>query len=331
MIHFNDYYFLTDPEEFVYNAMASDPAWQLLQSPFSIEKFASMPHLIQPYFTHGVKLKSEFSSQLHSQNGETSVIFHADDNTWDGYLNYELFYNDAESESPLPDHSLLDRFVLMERLIGTWNFRVRYPAKGVYKLSIIIGTERSEYRLCHFKLYGDKIANDIKPLPYNPGTNGWGPNLNTEKGGLESPSQKNGIVLVESLKITIFKFSLRETVTHVRSELVQNNIAAVSLKQYVRQTVEFNRLQVKVSLPEVGEYGLRLYSTVKKTNIETNVCNYLLTCQSTRKPRREVSEVQYFFVLITFTVITFKNMQSFQSTVGPGFMCITGLLHFILL
>jgi len=274
--------------------MATDPAWQLLQEPFSVEKFSETPQLRQAYFTSNVKITSDFKSRLHSDNGNTIVTFRAENPAWEGNLNYEMFFNDEESKTPLKNDLSLERFMIMQRNEkGEWIFQVRYPASGVYKLTINIEYQRQETWLCHFKLYGDDIKEGVKPVPCVTGNVGWGPNHATEEGGLSSPSQKKGIIQVQSTKITSFKFTLIRMV-NIRAELVHNEIATSELQQYVTQKSDSKQVEVNVNVPKDGEYGLRLYSKDKNSNQEKNVCNYLLTSENSnqapvRKRKLEVS------------------------------------------
>lgn len=65
----DEFWFLTDPDIFVYYCLADRPEWQLIKSPWNMYKFTNVPHFQDRYFTSGLKLTSEHVAILRSQKG----------------------------------------------------------------------------------------------------------------------------------------------------------------------------------------------------------------------------------------------------------------------
>ena len=46
----DEFYFLTDPEDHIYQHFPDDPAWQLLRRPITLDDFIRLPILKSPFF-----------------------------------------------------------------------------------------------------------------------------------------------------------------------------------------------------------------------------------------------------------------------------------------
>lgn len=53
---FDDFYFLTDPEEFIYTHFPDEDRWQLLDAPISLEEFEKRVFKTSAFFTMGLRL-----------------------------------------------------------------------------------------------------------------------------------------------------------------------------------------------------------------------------------------------------------------------------------
>ena len=287
----NEYYFLTDPENFIYVAYPLETKWQLLGRTWLFEKFVSVPFCRQAYFMND----SRFSSKLFAQDGYCEVELTVKD-TKDFHMDYELYFNHKESGKEISKALQLNNYVFLNRSETNWKFGIRFPESGVYKLEIEGGRNLHERDLCYFKIFCDEAQEDCKPLPINPGTIGYGPNLETVQAGLRAKSHKDGLVKVAVNKQIDFNFNLLRTI-EIRSELVHNTIPKKDLVPYVKQKQTNTNLNVLVRLPEHGEYALQLHAQQKYESQFKNVCNYLLT-SGDRKRRIRNYEVRHQHVNI---------------------------------
>ncbi|OWF54025.1 Kyphoscoliosis peptidase [Mizuhopecten yessoensis] len=290
IVQLNEYYFLTDPEDFVNVAMATDPRWQFIGKQFNLEQFCNIPFLRQSYFNRNVEITSGFKSCLHSEYGVVKVGFKARNEKWEGFLTYKLYFNDEESESVLPTDLQLDRYVVMERNFEKWTFNVRCPVTGVYKLSINSKSSTSnDISLCDFKMFCDEVTEGgTKALPLDVGTIGWGPSNEMVKAGLTTPSQSKGIVKATAKKKVNFSFTCTKTVS-IRTVLVHNETSSEELQSYVshKHDKSSNKLNVSVCVPDEGEYALQILTKDKNTNKELNACNYIISTEPTPQQKKK--------------------------------------------
>lgn len=285
--HIDEYYFLTDPEELVVNLLTLNTKWQLLKTPYTLEKFSYIPHLKPDYFRYNLEIKSSFTCRYHATDGKCHLSIQAKDEKWEGILEYKLYFKHVESKGSIPDDLQLDKYVIMERSVNQlWKFIIRFPVTGVYKLEIYGGQSPGIISLvCEFKLFCDSTMEYVRQLPCDPGLIGFGPTPKLESIGLTSPSQPGGIILIRRHEEVSITFILKRKVS-VRSELVHTEMKTEVLQQYISQKSVNKKLQLNVNVPEIGEYALRMYAKNKQTNREENVCNYLLSSDDLRKKKR---------------------------------------------
>ncbi|WAR30826.1 hypothetical protein MAR_033368 [Mya arenaria] len=175
-------------------------------------------------------------------------------------------------------------FALLCRTGSRWDFGIRFPETGVYKLQIV-GGKGYEGDMCAFKIRADEVKDDVKPLPFNPGKVGYGPTMDTELAGIKAISHKSGLVKMNIKKHMEFNFKLTKDIV-VRTELLHSTISKEELQQYCVTTQRNRNVHVAVNVPEEGEYALALHAQQKNHSDYDNVCNYLLTSETGKKKRQ---------------------------------------------
>lgn len=63
---FEEHYFLTPPEQFVYEHLPDNPDWQLLETPISKAEIAGLPHLTPVFFKNGLEIGSHAQSVVQT-------------------------------------------------------------------------------------------------------------------------------------------------------------------------------------------------------------------------------------------------------------------------
>lgn len=66
----DEFYFLTDPEQHVFENLPDAKEWQLLRKPLSIERFRHLPLLKSPFFNANLALKKNYSDCLVTKYGQ---------------------------------------------------------------------------------------------------------------------------------------------------------------------------------------------------------------------------------------------------------------------
>ncbi|KAG9338553.1 hypothetical protein JZ751_025611 [Albula glossodonta] len=70
---YDDFYFLTDPEDFIDSHCPDDPQWQLLDAPISLEEFEKRVFKTSEFYRLGLKLVHPTHYLMVTENGEATV------------------------------------------------------------------------------------------------------------------------------------------------------------------------------------------------------------------------------------------------------------------
>ncbi|KAK7488416.1 hypothetical protein BaRGS_00020390, partial [Batillaria attramentaria] len=71
----DEFWFLTDPEDFNCFCFARERRWQLMPEPWTAEVYHGMPKFAQDYFTSDWELLSEYKSVLKADKGRCQIRF----------------------------------------------------------------------------------------------------------------------------------------------------------------------------------------------------------------------------------------------------------------
>ncbi|KAL3865452.1 hypothetical protein ACJMK2_042840 [Sinanodonta woodiana] len=279
----NEYYFLTNPEVFIFNCFPNEESWQLLETPWTIQTFADVPYCRQTYFENEVSITSSFKCRLQTVSGECTVAVKGKK---EDVFSYKLYYNEKESTKPISEELQLQRYILKKHEKSNVEFTFRCPQAGVYKLDIVGGkTTTLQSDLCSFKITCDAPKLDCQPLPVSPEI-GFGPSYLMEKMGVKAESHTTAIVRIQAFEEITMTFTCIINVS-VETSLVHNSLDAEELKRLLTQTVENKNITVRIRIIQKGEYVLQMFAKTQDPSQDNqNICNYLLTSETERKRTR---------------------------------------------
>lgn len=69
----DEFYFLTDPEEHIFEHMPYQKRWQLMKRPITLEQFMNLPVLKSSFFNANLSLKKRYSGSLVTKEGRVTV------------------------------------------------------------------------------------------------------------------------------------------------------------------------------------------------------------------------------------------------------------------
>ncbi len=125
---FDDHYFLTPPEEFVYDHLPEDPKWQLLDKPLSKEEFERLVYLKSDFFNLGLRLDNQLNSTIKVDR-ETNITLYAPEDI--------LLMADLESANQeLSVHEISGAPTLAQRDGDRYNILLLPPNAGAYILRV---------------------------------------------------------------------------------------------------------------------------------------------------------------------------------------------------
>ncbi|KAL4227459.1 hypothetical protein ACF0H5_012903 [Mactra antiquata] len=279
----NEYFFLTNPEEFVHVALPKAQRWQLVARPWSIQKFLEVPHCRQFYFREKVSIDGKFASTLRAKDGMCSIKLLCDQPNGMAF-DIELTYNREESGHDIASPEHLNNYVLITRTETNWEIIIRFPEVGIYTL-LLYGGRGYQTQICAFKIIAQEVQEEVQPYPLNPGSVGFGPSSDTERAGCRASSHKTGVVKVIARNDVFMNFTLLKDLI-VRTELFSNKMSKEELNRCINQTLSDRSLVLQVQVPVHGEYALTMHAQPKDgSGANQNVCNYLLTTDDGRRKR----------------------------------------------
>jgi hypothetical protein len=132
---FDDFYFLTPPEKFIYSHFPADPYWQLLSQPVSRVDFFNRIYVKPPFFKNQLEAVSHHNSVIFA-NGEVVISLRAPDDV------------DVSSFLRTPENKKI--LCQVERKDGLALIKAAIPEPGDYALEIYSSLKSS--RVFNFAL-----------------------------------------------------------------------------------------------------------------------------------------------------------------------------------
>ena len=276
---YDDFYFLADPDEFIFQFRADDERLQLLQTPISLDQFERLPYVYSHFFNRGLEFQ-----------GSTQAVLYADDHgvaevklggCKDKAFDYELWFADRERNSKSESNdAALERFVMHSLAEDRAVFRLQLPKSGSYILRVSLEENDQETHnrllrfVCVLKVVCQKVVGNVHPLP-NCASGEWGPSKGERHFGLKAMTHITGVVSVDNdLEM---KFQLPRKL-HFLCKLRMNGVEDSMLEKFVNFSVYDDILTVKVKPPQAGQYGLDIYARPEDADDDmfAHACKYLL-------------------------------------------------------
>lgn len=207
---YDEFYFLTDPEDHIYQHYPDEPSWQLLEIPLPFSEFVALPVVKSPFFNYGLRFYSNYGATLSTNTGMVEVRLLIPKILGFGSMLEPV--HRAPSEPRQIEGRTLLRLVNNEAI-----FTVALPAPGLYYFSIYTGDYwRSECleSACSFLINCPEMPGSTSP-PYPP-VPFFGPTPVMEALGIQPSSHADPLVVCNSDMIEInFYLTQKDTrLTH---------------------------------------------------------------------------------------------------------------------
>ncbi|KAI6194244.1 Lim and transglutaminase domain protein [Aphelenchoides besseyi] len=304
---YDDHYFLTPSEEFIYEFFPNEPAWQLLERPISLEQFERLPFVRSLFFRYGLRFTNpRLESVIHAdENGAANISIGIDRESSNNLIfHYNLrFYDSEETEV---EGLSLKRFVMQSSLNNSVLFRVHVPTTRPLLLDVFANAVSTEHYLtgqpikfksvCKFKIVCDYADYVMVPLP-SCASGEWGPRKAYRLFNLLPCTHEDAIINCGQYCEIRFKMlkPLAEFVANLhRNGLVlikENKSEFVSgvddrhLQRCVQTNVRGDDVIINLELPDEGQYGLDIYTReaiptlINGKQLLTHCCKYLLNAR----------------------------------------------------
>ncbi|XP_067666575.1 uncharacterized protein [Haliotis asinina] len=285
---FDDYYFLTNPDELITSCVPDNPKWQLLKKPVPSGRFQLMPYFTRHFFKLGLSMSRDKDGILKTTHGKSRV-----DIDFPMGNQPQLYYHIAEKTVPpaddtepsvVMDTDSLRKCVFMFKIESTYSFRLCFKKGGVYIFRIYGGhvkhVDREVHRaslLCQLQVHCEEPDPSWQPTPLSPAI-GWGQSELGVKMGVIPISHKGGIAYTNEHRKANFMFKVAPS-----SELQANLISSktnnpLSALDFVYKD---NKAVLSVVLPSDEGLCLRVNARAKNESGKdfVNVCNFIVKVQ----------------------------------------------------
>ncbi|CAN2388355.1 Transglutaminase-like superfamily, partial [Pristimantis euphronides] len=266
-----DFFFLTDPEDFIETHWPDDPTWQLLQPTVSFEDFEQKVFKTSEFFRFQLFLISPKVFYLSTDDGEVKISLGCSHPMEYSYKIYKLFDN---------------RRTFVEKTFGIltiqeslMTLRVFPPLHGHYELMIFARPVDAEYPykwVCSYQIDCPQSKTSLK-LPDNP-YHVWGLNHKAKDFGVIGYNSSEDLIMTEtsSLKLT-FKTSRSLVATF---QLAHPEMLEDFSRRCLVSQIEDNQLRCYLLLPFHGYYRLSLFVKDHETKSFQNAVNVLIKCKN---------------------------------------------------
>ncbi|XP_069137628.1 hillarin-like isoform X2 [Argopecten irradians] len=289
---FNYFYFLMDPRQSINWFFPAEPKWQLIKRPLQKEEFLDLPVYRSEFFELGLKLESENSYHLHSEEGRVRIDISSTEELSDEiYLWFDIALHTIHGKhSPVTQkltiHDNLQKLVAMIKQKHNWMFQMTLPIEGEYKVTIYGSVNGDDFGpIIKFQLHCDKRFDKCSMFPEDPKEVGFGPGLAAKDGGLLFPSRSNGFYPVRQQSVFRLSYVIdKDVVENIQVTCTLAQTEETKVKEYndgIHCTVDRQRqcVDVQVTIPGEGVFMLSIWTSLQrttKTSISKLACCYLL-------------------------------------------------------
>lgn len=274
---YDEFYFLTDPEDYIYQHYPDDSAWQLLEIPLPFSEFLNLPVVKSPFFNYGLRFYSNYGATLTTDTGMVEVRIIAPKILGFGSL---LEAADKTSNTSNLEGRTLLRYVKNEAI-----FTVNVPRPGQYYFSIYTGDYWHSDCLesaCSFMINCTQnmrvMAPSYPPVPF------FGPTPIMDQLAIVAENQIDPLIVSDSDYLDIiFKMGKDVKVTHTFQYYDSQEGSVNDIDRYVflKSRNEEGAIYM-IRCPKEGFYIFSLYATMSEGMDNQSLdCayRYLIICQ----------------------------------------------------
>ncbi|KAL7379713.1 hypothetical protein ABVT39_004559 [Epinephelus coioides] len=276
---FDDFYFLTDPEEFIDSHFPDEEKWQLLDTPIALEEFERRVFKTSAFFTSGLRLMQPHHFHIVTDDGEANVSLGFSRPTT---FTYEITQHQdlLHCGAPEQKESCNSSFGLLTVSHRSMKLQLLPPASGVYDVKVFARPETATTPLiwvCSFTVECP-VPRAMEEIPENPFLS-WGLQPVAGSLGVAGSSQGSKAAEVEE---GVFELTLKTSRPLMAlCELVHPQLEASVAKRCLATQIQADVLTCHVLCPLRGFYRLSVFvRDYEKTDAKfQNAANFLLHCK----------------------------------------------------
>ncbi|XP_037341608.2 uncharacterized protein ky [Pungitius pungitius] len=276
---FDDFYFLTDPVEFIESHFPDEEKWQLLDAPIPLEEFERRVFKTSAFFTMGLRLIQPHYFHILTDDGEANVCLSFSRPTT---FTYEITQHQDLLHCGAPEQreSSGSSFGLLTVSHRSMKLQLLPPASGAYDVKVFARPEAATTALvwvCSFTVECP-IPRAMEEIPENPFLS-WG--LQPAAGCLGVAGSSRGSEAAEAEE-GVFQLALKTSrPLMMLCELVHPGLEAAVAKRCLATQIQPDALACHVLCPARGFYRLSVFvRDYERTEAKfQNAGNFLLHCK----------------------------------------------------
>lgn len=274
---YDEFYFLTDPEDYIYQHYPDDPAWQLLEIPLPFSEFINLPVVKSPFFNYGLRFYSNFGAVLNADNGMVEIRLITPKILGFGSMLEPVDRVPSEPKS-------LDGRTLLRLIKNEAIFTVSLPRAGRFYFSVYAGDYWHSECLestCSFLINCPSMTGPAAPVyppvPY------YGPTPIMERLGITTDTHNDPLIVTTGENLEI-KFNMNKDtkVTHTFQyfDVQDDSVTDIDRYVFVRSRSDTS-ISYMVRCSREGYYIFSLFGTDGKAESSGLDCvfRYLIVCQ----------------------------------------------------
>ncbi|KAH3889565.1 hillarin-like [Dreissena polymorpha] len=274
---YDEFYFLTDPEDYIYQHYPDEASWQLLEIPLPFSEFTNLPVVKSPFFNYGLRFYSNYGATLVTDTGMVEVRV-----TMPKILGFGSL---LEAQDKATNTSNLEGRTLLRYVKNEAIFTVNVPKPGLYYFSIYTGDYWKADCLesaCSFVVHCTPnmrgAAPSYPPVPF------FGPTPVMEKFGIVAENQIDPLIVSDSDYLDIvFNMDKEIKVTHTFQYYDAHAGTVNDIDRYVfLKSRNETGATYMIRCPKEGFYIFSLYATqADGAESQSLDCayRYLIICQ----------------------------------------------------
>uniref|UniRef100_A0A672HRU6 Kyphoscoliosis peptidase n=1 Tax=Salarias fasciatus TaxID=181472 RepID=A0A672HRU6_SALFA len=276
---FDDFYFLTDPEEFIDSHFPDEEKWQLLDAPIGLEDFERRVFKTSVFFTMGLRLIQPHHCHILTDNGEATVSIGFTRPTTFTYemTQHQDLLHSGSSEQRESGNCSSGLLTVSHR---SMKLQLLPPASGTYDVKVFAGPEGAAtplFWVCSFTVECP-TPRAMEDIPENPFLS-WGLQPFAASLGIAGSSQGSEVAEVDQGAFNLVLKTSRPLLA--LCELVQPEMEAAVAKRCVATQIQPDALTCHVLCPLRGFYRLSVFvRDYEKADAKfQNAANFLLHCK----------------------------------------------------
>ncbi|KAB5565457.1 hypothetical protein PHYPO_G00241780 [Pangasianodon hypophthalmus] len=268
---YNEFYFLTDPEDFINSHWPDEKEWQLLESPIKLEEFEKSVLKTSEFYKLGLTLVHPKQFLLKTEDGEASISMRFSQPV---EFTYEISQHHSGEQKELSTS-----MGLLTVTQNSMKLHLMLPTSGTFDIMLFARPGHTSGKfswVCSFLLECNEPKTS-ENLPENPYLY-WGMTQNAEDLGMKPCIHGSEAILLKSGSSELVLQTSRPLM--MLCEISHKDLDDTLAKRCLATQIEADKLTCSILCPYIGYYRLSVFVRDYESdrNSFQNVGNFLLHC-----------------------------------------------------